>query len=231
MQLYSFWLPKQGMAPHEYEDALAHTGTGAWPVRCAVADGASETSFADRWAQLLAEAYVAGELDGPDGLPVLQEAWWQAVQGRPLPWYAEEKLSHGAYAALVGLTVHPDRTWQALALGDCCLFQVREERLVHAFPIDRADGFSSRPFLLSSRRGWRVAQADLALARGEWQPGDRIYLMSDALAAWFLITAEQGRRPWDALDAAENDLIHLIDRLRAGRALRNDDLTLLRLEV
>src|SRR5438270_10528537 len=93
----SYWLPKEGNATEDYEDA-------AWPVRmdrdarvfrCAVADGATETSFSGEWARLLVRAYTRGWLSGSgwdEGLATAQWAWREAVGDLPRAWYAEEKI-------------------------------------------------------------------------------------------------------------------------------------------
>ena len=69
--------------------------------RFAVADGATESSYAGIWAKQLVRAFCKGLLDYYtiwDNLPNLQLRWSQIVrervmaQGRPLPWYAEEKI-------------------------------------------------------------------------------------------------------------------------------------------
>ena len=68
-----------------------------------------------------------------------------------------------------------------------------------------------------------------------WEPGDRLYLMTDALAQWFLHAQEQGGRPWQdvasALAAPQPDAAFAawIEALRGREALRNDDVTLLAL--
>jgi hypothetical protein len=57
--------------------------------------------------------------------------------------------------------------------------------------------------------------------------------MTDALAQWFLAEAELGRRPWGALAkvTTPEQFAAYIDCLRAGGALRNDDVTLVSVEV
>jgi hypothetical protein len=57
--------------------------------------------------------------------------------------------------------------------------------------------------------------------------------MTDALAQWFLVEAEMGRRPWAALSkvTTPEQFAAYIDCLRAGGALRNDDVTLVSVEV
>jgi hypothetical protein len=65
------------------------------------------------------------------------------------------------------------------------------------------------------------------------RPGDLILLMTDALAAWFLAEAELRRRPWALLERldTQEDFETFVDLMRAGRAMRNDDVTLLKVEV
>src|SRR5437763_7927962 len=95
-------LPKRGCTEDEYEDAWA-----ADPARgrFAVADGASETSFAGRWAQLLTEGFLTAARP-----PALSEwvgesrrCWSSEIMGLELPWYAEMKRDQGAFATLLGL--------------------------------------------------------------------------------------------------------------------------------
>src|SRR5207237_8423409 len=115
----------------EYDDAWAHPQTRT-PVgiRVAVADVATESSFAKLWAVLLAESYVRNEVTegGAEFLTRLGAArrlWRRRLAGRRLPWFASEKAEQGAFAAFVGVQIdaHNNR-WTALAVGDCCLLQV-----------------------------------------------------------------------------------------------------------
>src|SRR5947209_19228121 len=96
------FVPKHGNAEDEYEDAwAADPGRG----RFAVADGASETSFAGRWAQLLTEAVLAAPRP-PElarWLPRARRRWSSEVMGLELPWYAEMKREQGAFATLLGV--------------------------------------------------------------------------------------------------------------------------------
>ena len=181
------WLPRRGHAREEYEDAFA-----ADPVRgrYAIADGASESSFAARWAQLLVEEFVRSAAPQPgswaDWLPAPQERWAAELGERALPWYAETKFQQGAFAAFLGVVVEPGR-WQAVAVGDCCLFQMRGPLLHHAFPLTFADDFDNTPWLVGSRAAaTENLTAREVRAEGAWQAGDRLWLMTDALAQWFL---------------------------------------------
>ena len=254
----AFWLPKAGNTVEEYEDACwpqREGEAGSDVFRCAVADGATETSFSGLWARLLVQSFCAGRLRRRTlrkTLPHLQRAWRQRVAAKPLPWYAEEKVRSGAFSSLVGLTIGrpcvgdgpgDDRrsggegAWGAIAIGDSCLFQVRNDRLIAAFPLTRSDRFNSRPALLASdpRGNARLAES-LAYTSGCWATGDSFYLMTDALACWFLRAVEAGEQPWTALrDLTRGEqgasFAEWVAGLREAARLRNDDVTVLRVEL
>lgn len=244
----AFWLPKAGNTPEEYEDAF-------WPrksidrsipmFRCAVADGATTTSFSRLWAQTLVRAYCRGHLyrckTFLKHLAPLQQKWKAAVSQKPLPWYAEEKLRQGAFSSLLGLTIRGGQgaeqfQWDALAVGDSCLFQIREDKVITQFPLTCSAQFTNRPALLSSNPASNNRLADhIHLASGQWQNGDTFYLMTDAIACWFLRAVERGDAPWEILRdlGTENglNLEEWIARLREQGRLSNDDVTVLRVDA
>jgi hypothetical protein len=220
----AFREPKAGCSSEEYEDALAWSRRRR---RFAVADGASASAFARLWAQLLVRAYVGGCLSAESleaDLVPAQTRWAEHVDERQLPWYTAEQARRGAFAALAGLTLQADGIWSALAVGDCCVFQVRGEALVTAFPLADAADFDNRPLLLGSRAISNAVLRDadgIKTASGEWQPGDSFLLMSDALAAAFLKGA---RVP---VGLTRHEFRHWLDQQRAQREIRNDDVSLL----
>jgi len=242
----AYWAPKAGNRLDEYEDAFWPADTarrvarrkGA-RARFAVADGATETSFAGLWARRLVAAYGAGCFNGVDWVEQLrreQAAWYGEVLQRPLPWYAEDKVREGAYAALLGLELSAAGDWQGLAVGDCCLLQWRGDELVTAFPAQEASFFTSRPYLLSSNAARNTGLGEQSVrAAGRWQPGDRFALLSDAIAHWALAESEAGHAPLAALAAVQRagqrHFVHWVESLRTTAALRNDDVTALLLTV
>lgn len=239
----AFWRPKAGNIADEYEDA-------AWPCRdlrghflafsAAVADGATETSFSGLWAKLLVQAYCRGYIQRHgflESLPAIQERWRRRVSGKSLPWYAEQKLESGAFAALVGLTLneghHGNGDWHALAVGDSCLFQVSGGKLRARFPLAEPEQFDSRPILVPSNAVSAVAP-DMRTATGKWQRGDTFYLMSDAIACWYL-TNWKGSDPFDSIEETRefNDFVESqqADATDGAPALKNDDVTLVRISI
>src|SRR5437879_3789162 len=105
----AFWSPKAGNQESEYEDAFGPEhpiiGKEGTTFRFAVGDGATETLFSGVWAKQLVRAFCRGQLEGqgfPHHLTALRERWLKIVTRKPMPWYAEEKLRSGAFAAIVG---------------------------------------------------------------------------------------------------------------------------------
>lgn len=243
----SFWLQKAGCSAAEYEDAFYPEGvtrSSQQTFRFAVADGATDSSFSGIWARLLAKAFVEGPYE-PEQIEQLladtRPRWEQQVGQRQLPWYAEQKAQAGAFSSLLGLMIRETDAgrseWQAIAVGDSCLVQVRNEKAIVKFPIEHSSRFDSMPFLLATTSSLNSkVRENLAVARGDIQPDDAMYLMTDALACWFMATDERGRTPWLALrdlntgDQRES-FVEMIDRLRTQRELRNDDCTLTRIDI
>ncbi len=226
----AFALPKQGNSRAEYEDA---TAVDAAAGRFAVADGTSESAFAGEWAALLCQSFVADSVDPAkigDWRAALAQRWLAGIDRQELPWYLEEKFDEGAYATFLGVAFDqagagPGRTWQAIAIGDTCLFQVRNDHLLSAFPVDRADAFGTRPDLIGSRQR---AAVNVATATGTLESGDYLLLMTDALSEWFLHEYETGGAPWSELvRLREADFPLWIDALRETNWIKNDDVTLL----
>jgi hypothetical protein len=57
-----FWVQKRGCSPEEYEDAACPSERSESSIRFAVADGATESIFARRWAEQLVAAVGNGDL-------------------------------------------------------------------------------------------------------------------------------------------------------------------------
>ena len=247
------WLPKAGNRPDEYEDAARAVypqrigATGRQTVRVAVADGASESAFAREWADVLTDAFVDRPLDLCGlteeslnvWLAVAQAEWHDSVPWDSLPWHGEAKARAGAFGTLLGLTVgtapdNPQRLrWQAVAVGDCCLFIVRGGRLCLSFPLEDAAQFDNSPDLVCSNPAnvgelWKCVRR----SSGQCAAGDLLILASDALASWFLARNAADEKPWETLLALESPAWDgWVEEQRRGGAMRNDDTTVVVITV
>lgn len=252
-----FALPKAGNSSDEYEDAYYPVYPDTEDVvrdrfRFGVADGASEGYLSRHWAQCLARSFhrssgllfeeiFLSALDRWDRwLPRYLEA--RARGGRPVQWFEAAKLAQGAFATLLGIQLRSRRgnehagRWVAVALGDTCLFQVRGDSLIASFPLARAEQFDITPNLVPSKPvRQEVVPSFARRVVGTWQHGDSFFLMTDALAAWFLREVECGEAPWRILGDLDTDEVppfaDWVEDLREHRLMRNDDVTLVRVDV
>ena len=250
----SFWLPRHGSPVEHYEDAFfpRRTGVRHGPrLRVAVADGASESMLSGLWAELLVRTWCRAprrrRLDEvvktamaawPGALDAYLEV--RAAEQRPIEWFQQPGLDRGAHATVLGLEVGDSPTgqgwWTAESLGDTCLFHVRDDELLRAFPLEDAGAFGNTPKLVPThhRQLDRVV-ASLDRAEGQCREGDVLFLATDALAAWFLGAAGTGGAPWRTLSAIARDdvdgFMAWTSDQRAAGAMRNDDVTLVRVEV
>ncbi|MFN8463978.1 MAG: protein phosphatase 2C domain-containing protein [Caldilineaceae bacterium] len=243
----SLWLPKAGRSAEEYEDAYWPRRDGRYPledgVRCAVADGATESSFAQRWARQLVITYCNPSTPGPADAAGFRAAldcqgasWVRHIYAKPLAWNFQVKAQRGAFATLLGITFtgceNGERRWDAVAVGDSCLFQARAGELICSWPQLASGDFGFHPQLLCSiaannERVW--AGLDGLTTSGTWAAGDLFLLMTDALAKWFVTAQENKHRPWETLKevAASASFSGWIEERRAGQEMPNDDVTLM----
>jgi len=227
--------PKRG---HDVADCEDHFSTSG--LRFAVADGASDSGYSQVWARMLADSFC-GLQTAAASTPAELDAWlagcrdeWRRWAGEgaggALPWCARETLRNGAFATFVGIAFphEPDEaSWHAVACGDACVFLVRNDALASAFPLDQPDAFDDPPPLVATAA--RLTSYALQTATGTAEVGDSFYLVTDALARWFLTSIDRGEKPWARLSEVRTaaDLDALVSSAREARALRNDDVTLM----
>jgi hypothetical protein len=259
----TFSVSKRGSTRSECEDAawVSPTGDRTGEVdepslRIIVADGASESLLAAKWARRLTDSFGAATTPTTSLKGFLKayrsatEGWVGDVQryvqereqrGFPIQWYEEPGLAKGAFSTVIAVEVtwtsESHGSWRAAALGDSCAFHVRDECLRRSFPLDDPEAFSNQPPLLASRPVEdEIIRRNVCLYRAGCETGDSFYVMTDALAAWFLRTSSAGGRPWGRLrDMGEPDLeldfSAWVERKRDEGGLRNDDTTLVRLDI
>ncbi len=231
----AFCRPKRGNLETENDDALqispAHE---RYQVIC-VADGATEAFHSREWAQALVaalasdpEAYFQGDAQQVfwSRVDEARAVWTSQIDTRNVPWFAETKAAAGAFAAVAVLLFdHVAKTWSALAIGDVCIFHLREQALAQAWPLESADAFSYSPELVGVRQ--READATSLLTTGEasYQDGDIFMVMSDAFAAWTLRCVEHDEPIWPTLLREDAPLPDLIAQWRTA-GMKNDDVTL-----
>ncbi|MFC9296189.1 hypothetical protein ACFTWH_27705 [Streptomyces sp. NPDC057011] len=240
--------------------ACTHDDMLRTPLTAGVCDGATESVLAKDWARILSRAAAAAALDRPEvmaggaafeefaaGAVAQWEPWLEtytlarAEEGRPLKWYEQAKLGAGAFATLLAVRVDPGPgpaaawRWRAAALGDSCLFHMRENRLLSSFPVQRPEEFGTTPDLFGSRNHDTVLLRERTrFTAGDARPGDRLLLMTDALAAWFLTAPDPTSALYELQEFSGPDdlerFTEWITGLRERQVLRNDDVAVVRID-
>jgi Protein phosphatase 2C len=228
-------MPKAGLNDSQCEDASKVDGDLA-----VVADGASTTFESRKWARLLVDAFAADPLfncqqdEILSWIDVVAADWVRSIGTHSLDYFQEEKSRLGSAATLLGVRFDiANSEWQLIAIGDCCMFRVSGGELVSSVPISRSVDFNIHPALFSTRReiNERNLKQKLVIQRvGSLAAGDEFYLLTDALASWFLRHYENGGLPWEALAKItdRSTLEAFVGRLRSAGQIRDDDVTLVR---
>jgi len=235
--IQSFSVQKAGNMIAECED-IWHCVKRNPMVSIALSDGATESSFAREWAQELVTAFVNRQLPwqevytcAANWLLPRQISWQKWLEHQDLSWFAKRKACDGAFATFVSLEVFADLSWKSLAVGDSCLFIVRDRCLLTSFPLQTSHEFNSRPKLLGTNV--KAANIKISQIHGDAKFGDRFYLVTDAIACWIFKQLEANQDPWVKLDEIRSqDLFaEWVAELRDRHEIANDDTTLLCLKI
>ncbi|ELS31962.1 MULTISPECIES: hypothetical protein [Pseudanabaena] len=235
--IQSFSVQKAGNTPTECED-IWHFAKCNARVSIALSDGATESSFAREWAKELVTAFVNRRCPwqeiyscAANWLGPLQINWQQWLAHQNLSWFAKRKAGAGAFATFLSLEVFPNLSWRSLAVGDSCLFIVRDRRLHKSFPLQNSQEFSNCPKLIGTHG--QAANMHMSQIQGEAKIGDRFYLTTDAIACWILKQIEANQDPWVKLEEIDSQasFAEWVTELRDRRDIANDDTTLLCLQI
>jgi len=233
------WLPKGGNTEDEWEDAFA---VDAAAGLAAVSDGAGSGIFSGEWARLLTRSLVEARpsLADPDAfgrwLGACRERLCAEINVPSLRFTQQKRFREaGAGATLLALRLGGagrgapanQFTWSAWAVGDSCLFWVRENRLWATFPAVESSDFRISTNLLRTLTGHPVVPP--LASGGMGRLGDFFLLATDATAQILMRHCEEGREPdweqfWQRDEAAWRDEVL---ELRRRDEIVDDDCTLL----
>jgi hypothetical protein len=232
-----FSLQKAGNAIAECEDIWDYA-EGDRQFSIALSDGATESSFAREWAKELVTSFVQRDASSRQNscekqtwLSPLQFYWHQWLANQNLSWFAKRKAEQGAFATFLSLEIFPQARWKSLAVGDSCLFVLRDRQLYKSFPLQSSQEFNNRPRLI----GTHVAASNINIlqTQGDFQVGDLFYMTTDAIACWIFKQIEANQDPWVKLEhiKSQEAFAELVGELRDRHEIANDDTTLLCIEI
>ena len=241
-QLSSFSLPKIGESAQSNQDRYASDATVS---AIALSDGAGSSLYPKKWAEILVNAFC-NDRDNPiepirdshrDWLSPLQAQWreyyLERLRAPQRNWWegGSQLKSHGS-ATFLGLWLPPmpigieGGCWQAVAVGDSCLFQWEHQSdRLRSFPLEASANFKRTTPCFASLPEHESATPQFA--EGLYARGDRFLLATDALAKWILFDRERQGCRWKELFDLETDaeFSTTIASLRDAKAIGNDDTT------
>ena len=254
----AFYVHKDGNEPEEYEDAFGYNRNCM-----AVADGATDSVGSGLWARLLVQAFISKRpIPNTEAmiqwLEDLAQVWNQKIPWDRVPWYAVKKAKRGPISTFLGVSFDWSKSdletngvaaFEAVAVGDSCLFQVRHNELIRrsirttpstspsnssdcaiCFPPMRSADFGTRSPLLSiwAEDNRRVLSSNLRQCQGQCELGDLFILATDAFSGWFVRQIEGNERPWQYLAGlTEPKFLEMVEQLRREKSMKNDDVTVL----
>lgn len=242
----AFWLPKDVERSEEFQDA--------WCVDqehgvAAIADGVSSSLFSGSWAKILTKAVVE-EPPYIDDMPALPEwlaehraAWIEPIDESKLAWHQKPKFQQGASTTLLWIEMYvADQAETGVAgasqiygyaIGDTCLFHVREDKVLRSFPLEKSEEFQKDPAVINSFDKQRDHLLQFETWESFCQQGDMLVLCTDAVASWAMAQMEAGTPPrWRSYwGKSQEDWQAEVMQLRAEQQMRYDDATLLLLRI
>ncbi|WP_370407476.1 hypothetical protein [Tenacibaculum dicentrarchi] len=207
-----------------------------------ISDGVSKSFFPKFWAEYLVDEFVSKEIiEDNIFLQECQEKWLKKVTdivNKPTSkWFTQNAFNNKspALATFVGLQFfEKEKKWEASALGDSFLFFVPKERktfdnncIIVSSKIEPII-FDNFPDYFSSIGDKFKGKVKQTLKR-DLKDGT-FYLMTDALAEWFLNEKENAIGKISVWQN-QNDFERFIDEERLTEKLGNDDSAILIINV
>ena len=225
-------IPKLQCDASANEDVFRCNGTERF-TRIAVSDGASESYDSRTFARCLCDAWIAtARRTWP--LKRALRAYNTFYQGRTMGWADIGAFERGSFATFLGVDIEED-TMHIYAVGDT--LSAYHGSTQHAsFPFVAAEEFNNRPTIFSTLRRANQFYLPIELrARRHTQrvrPGDKVLLLTDAIGAWFLgqEQRDEARGMLESFSAVEEFQLW-VDQERSQKRMRDDDTTLIHLEV
>lgn len=240
-QFKSISLPKFGNSADENEDNILEPSKSEVEtetlVKFAISDGATESSFSKEWSDLLVSTYKDKSFEKtylPETIKTISETWQSMATAIDLPWYAQQKAEKGAFATFLGLTINRETSsFEVIAVGDCTLFQIRNNEIVFSFPVTSVEDFNNTPNLIASNNDYQTdLEKNVIYDSGTIQEKDIFLLATDAMAVWILKQKNRSEKVRKLLieqfeKQDEQNFEEWLNKQRKTNKIKNDDITLL----
>lgn len=212
--------------------------------RFAISDGVSISFFSEIWSRILTHRYVENQAPiDAKFLSDCQDEWKKSVveivKKPEAKWFVKAKYNKQEFAAatFIGLQfIEEELKWMVQSIGDSFLFFIPKDctdyEKIITYPTEKGFVFDNYPNYLASidnnHRGKRHISTKKNLEEGTF------FLMTDAIAEWFVNELKENvEKAVDLLLNIENQehFLQIIHTKRSDNSLKNDDTTILIIEV
>ena len=239
----SFISHKEAESLDDCQDARAQNDEKG---RYAIADGVTRSFFPKEWATLLVEHFCEStdlflaKTDWQNWIAPIQQKWYEQIKEKVRErnlFYLTNSFNtkESAASTFIGTQFNKDSgTWEAMIVGDSCLFHKSDIGL-KSYLVENSTDFTSRPEFFASFA--KDDHSEPIFISGKANRGDTFILATDALAKWILEHREAGKldAALDRLTAIEGDeeFYQFVHEARHDEAIRlvNDDVTLMLISV
>ncbi|MGL5921349.1 hypothetical protein [Chroococcidiopsis sp.] len=248
-----FSLPKVGELERNIQDRFENSPDGSL---VALADGASTSLYPQKWAEILVKSFCQSVAENPiesirrsheEWLQPSQEIWRQyyltKLQSPNRKWWqGGSDIKNRGSATFLGLQLqnlelqnlehYAKSQWQAVAVGDTCLFKLEQEtRNLLTFPLTAARDFKGTTLCFESLPEY--ASFPPQFTAGWYECGDIFLLATDALSQWLISDYEAQGEDWKKMFQfqRQQDFDRFINQLRQQKLIKNDDTTLVLIKV
>jgi hypothetical protein len=247
-----FSLPKVGELEQNIQDRFENSPDGSL---VALADGASTSLYPQKWAEILVKSFChvaenpieSIRRSHEDWLQPSQEIWRQyyltKLQSPNRKWWqGGSEIKNRGSATFLGLQLqnlelqnlehYAKNQWQAVAVGDTCLFKLEQETgNLLTFPMTAARDFKSTTLCFESLPEYTSFPPQFAA--GWYEYGDIFLLATDALSQWLISDYEAQGEDWKKAFQfhQQQDFDRFINKLRQQKLIKNDDTTLVVIKV
>lgn len=246
-KIVAFSLPKVGETEQNIQDRFASSSDGSL---VALSDGAGSSLYPSQWAEILVNGFCQSG-DGAiatiqqshrEWLKPLQEEWRQYYLAKLTDpnrkwWQGGSQLKNHGAATFLGFQLSytegsAEGQWQALAVGDSCLFQrKRDSDDFLVFPVQHSQLFKGTTQCFASLPEY--SSFEPKFTEGSYGMGDSFLLATDALAQWILADRERQGEQWKNLFSITESAVfsQAIAQLRDERKIKNDDTTMVLINI
>ena len=251
-QSRSFWHPKDIEFANVYEDSFrVDPDQGI----IAIADGVSSAMFSKGWADILTQGVIENPPVVDDRasfapwLANLRSVWTKTTDLSKLNYFQRQKLDRvgGGYSTLLWIVLkradeNADEqaetaySLQATALGDCCVFVVRDGQVITKFAMKDVQEFEEDPLSIGSCNSNHDDALEFRFLDTSCQGGDLVVLATDAISKWVYQQLEADEPvDWECLwNMTPNDWASRVAMLRdlpSDTRMRVDDTTMVMLRM